>query len=370
MSELLRTPIFPWHVEHGARMVEFAGWEMPVQYQSILEEHHATRRHVGLFDISHMGRLRFTGPDAGRFLDHVLTRRVLDMRPGAVRYSLITRDDGGILDDVLVYRLSEPADHYFLVVNAANRGRILSWLEAQRRAGERVSWTDETESSAMVAVQGPASVATVNELLEDQRLEELRYYQVSPARVAGCNALLSRTGYTGEDGCELIVEADEGLALWEKLVQHATRYQGRAAGLGARDTLRLEAGMPLYGHELTEQIDPIEAGLQFAVQCDGRQFPGAAVLRDKMRDGPRRKRVGLTFDGRRVPRQGYRVLAGGTVVGYVTSGTFSPTLERPIAMAYVEQQHAAEGTTLDVDIRGHLEPARVVPLPFYRRPPG
>jgi len=375
MTKLLRTPMYSWHVEHGGRLVDFAGWEMPVQYDSIIQEHHATRRSIGLFDISHMGRIRFTGSGAGVFLDRILTRRVLDMRPGVVRYALVTRQDGGVLDDVLLYRLAEPPAEYLLVVNAANRHKILHWLQTQRRPEDRVQWQDETESSAMIAVQGPRSPDLINELIDDVQLEDIRYYHAVPARVAGLNVLLSRTGYSGEDGCELIVSADEGLFLWEELVRHGQKFQARPAGLGARDTLRLEAGMPLYGHELSEEINPLEAGLDFAVQTQGRNFPGADVLRQVQAVGPARLRVGLTFDGRRVPRQGHRVLRddptsaspASSPIGHVTSGTFSPTLERPIAMAYVEKQYANENERVYVDIRGHAEPARIVRLPFYRR---
>ncbi|GIW94339.1 MAG: aminomethyltransferase [Pirellulaceae bacterium] len=368
MDELLRTPIYEWHLEQGARMVEFAGWEMPIQYRSIMEEHHATRRQVGLFDISHMGRMRFDGPDAGAFLERLLSRRVLDMRPGAVRYALVTRDDGGVLDDVLVYRLADPADHFFLVVNAANRAKLLAWFAQHRRAGDRVTWTDETCQTAMFAVQGPRAATLVDRLMDGERLEDLRYYQAAPARVAGFNVLLSRTGYTGEDGCELVTSAEDGLGLWERLMAEGRALGGQAAGLGARDTLRLEAGMPLYGHELGEQINPLEAGLDFAVQCEGRTFPGVDILRAIQQAGPDRKRVGLKFSGRRVPRECYTVLDGDTAIGQVTSGTFSPTLDCPIAQAYLRADQALVGHRVEVDIRGHREPAEICRLPFYRRP--
>ncbi len=368
MDELLRTPMYEWHLEQGARMVAFAGWEMPIQYRSILEEHHATRRQVGLFDISHMGRLRFEGPDAARFLERLLTRNVIDMRPGAVRYALVTRDDAGVLDDVLVYRLADPTDQFFLVVNAANRQKLIAWFAQHRYPTDRMHWTDETCSTAMIAVQGPLAATLVDRLLDGERLEDLRYYQAKPARLAGVSVLLSRTGYTGEDGCELISSAEDGLRLWERLLAEGRSLGARAAGLGARDTLRLEAGMPLYGHELTESITPLEAGLEFAVKIEGRSFPGVEVLKAIEARGPARRRVGLLFEGRRVPREGCPVLVNAHPIGSITSGTFSPTLERPIAQAYVAADQVELGRTVEVQIRQHRENAQIVALPFYRRP--
>ncbi len=367
MNESLnKTPLAAWHAAHGARMVDFAGWWMPVQYESITREHLATREAVGLFDISHMGRLRFAGPDAVRFLDRVLTRRVHTLRPGQIRYSLIANEAGGILDDVLVYAL-DPGDDavdWRLVVNASNRQKLLDWFE-QHRSGFDVEIHDDTLASAMIAVQGPNALAAAQRVLDemqlaDCRLQELTYY----TGVLQADVVVSRTGYTGEDGCELALPAEQAVAVWERLVESG----GRPAGLGARDTLRLEAAMPLYGHELDETIDPFQAGLGFAVQFkDHPEFIGRDALRQLADQPPARVRVGLRAEGRRAPRQHCAVLDKGERVGEVTSGTFSPTLQVPIAMAYVRPERSEVGARLTVDIRGNEVPVEVVPLPFYQR---
>lgn len=370
MSDLARTPLDGWHAEQGGRLVDFAGWSMPVQYTSIVEEHVATRSSAGLFDISHMGRIQFEGSDACRFLDQLLTRRITDLPPGSIRYSLVTDARGGILDDVLAYRLpSEPAT-YMLVVNASNRVKILEWLRQQYDGADQrydVQWTDTTLETAMIAVQGPRALEITQPLVSRTRLENLRYYNCAQDQIGGAAALVSRTGYTGEDGCELIVPAEHGLAIWQAIVASGTPLGMVPAGLGARDTLRLEAGMPLYGHELSEEINPYEAELSFAVQLKGRHFVGREALASISQNSLKRKRIGLALEGRRVPREGYTVLADGQPVGQVTSGTFSPTLEYPIAMAYVAPKYATPGHALAIDIRGRQEPATVVRLPFYRR---
>jgi glycine cleavage system T protein (aminomethyltransferase) len=370
-TQLARTSLYEWHTAHGGRMVDFAGWEMPVQYDSITAEHQATRQNVGLFDISHMGRLKFFGPDAGRFLDATVTRRVVDIRPGQVRYGLVCNDRGGILDDVLVYRLAadEPADEevatFQVVVNASNRARIVDWL-CRRLPDYATRLEDVTESTAMIAVQGPKAVRLVAPLV-DCDLATMRYYTGADAHFDGVSCYVSRTGYTGEDGCEIICDAKDALAIWEKLVATGGSYGLAPVGLGARDTLRLEAAMPLYGHELSEQINPIQAGLQFAVSIGDREFVGREALERAAKDASLPVRIGLQLDGKRVPRQGAAVLQGEAAIGEVTSGTFSPTFNRPIAMAYVQPTAQSPGTRLAADIRGTSFPAVVVPLPFYER---
>jgi aminomethyltransferase len=363
-SILAQTPLHAWHAAHGARMVDFAGWSMSVQYTSIVAEHNATRNAVGLFDVSHMARLRFHG-DSTRFLDSLVTRRVTDMRVGQIRYALVTNDDGGILDDVLVYHLSDARgrSYHEMVVNAGNREKIVDWIEAHRPEGVEVQ--DRTLETAMIAVQGPQALPIVRPLSSVDPAS-LRYYHGAETQLAGHAATVSRTGYTGEDGCELIVPASAAMSVWEQLIEAATAVGGSAAGLGCRDTLRLEAGMPLYGHELNENIHPFQAGLDFAVNLEGRAFPGHDAL-VRLRGANYERRVGLTLDGKRVPREGYAVERDHQPVGRVTSGTFSPTLARPIAMAYLQPALAAPGTEVLVDIRSHRESARVVQLPFYRR---
>lgn len=378
-DSLLRTPLYEWHVAQGARMVPFAGWAMPVQYTSIIEEHRATRNACGITDISHMGRLRFEGPGAEQFLAALLTRRVGDLRLGQIRYSLITNDEGGILDDVLVgyYHNEYGQPFYMVVVNASNREKIVRWThehlprERAEVPGREIVWADLTRLWAMFAIQGPRAIEVLQPIV-DEDLDAMRYYKGQQVRILHPAArrqggILSRTGYTGEDGFELAIGADIARDLWEVLIERGKPLGMIPTGLGARDTLRLEAGMPLYGHELSEETNPFEAGLGSACYLTGVDFPGRDRLKELEKQPPNRKRIGLELSGRRVAREGTPVLAGGEQIGVVTSGTFSPSLEKSIAMAYVRPDAAQLGAEVCVDIRGRQEPARIVKLPFYRR---
>jgi len=362
MPELLRTPLYDWHVAHGGRMVEFGGWEMPVQYTGIVEEHHAVRKQAGIFDISHMGRLRFTGPDAERFLNYIVTNDVTAIREGQVRYALVCQTLGGVLDDVLVYRLP---DALWLVVNASNRLKILEWLK-QHRATYDVEIEDLTATTGMVAVQGPQSRAALA-APDAKAWDALKYYGVIRGSSYAHDGMLSRTGYTGETGFEVIVPAAATLTVWEDLLARGQSVGLKPCGLGARDTLRLEAAMPLYGHELTDKIDPITAGLEFAVKLDKADFIGKRPLAEIASRSDHYVRIGLVLSGRRIAREEAALFEGEKPVGIVTSGTFSPTLEQAIAMAYVIPRVAEVGTELEVDIRGRREAAKVVKLPFYTR---
>ncbi|MBX9787958.1 MAG: glycine cleavage system aminomethyltransferase GcvT [Pirellulales bacterium] len=380
-GSLARTPLYDWHQAHGGRLVDFAGWEMPVSYSSIVAEHTATRTAVGLFDISHMGRLQLTGADAETALERIVTRRIAGLATGQVVYSLVTNDAGGILDDILVYKLADASGspYFLVVVNASNRDKIVAWFEKQLTAEKQsnprldVAMVDRTPEWGMIAVQGPKALELVRPFLSVDP-SALRYYHAAEARIGGPPGIVSRTGYTGEDGVELIVGASGLYALWETLLMQGRALGALPAGLGCRDTLRLEAAMPLYGHELNEQINPFQAGLSFAVDLE-KQFPGRDALVAAKANTDRPVRIGLVLDGKRVPREGFDILesaaarevASAAAVGQVTSGTFSPTLERPIAMGYVDRAVAAPGTTLAIDIRGRAEPATVVKLPFYRR---
>jgi aminomethyltransferase len=358
----LRTPLYNWHLARKARMVPFGGWDMPVQYTSIIEEHRSVRTACGIFDISHMGRLVFEGAGAADAIQRIFTNDVHRMKLGQVRYGLVCNEAGGILDDVLVYRLQ---NFWLMVVNASNRTKILDWARKHLGPGD-VTLTDRTFDWAMVAVQGPRAVET------NPEVAGLKYYFATAADIPDRDGvqIVSRTGYTGEDGYEVIVpnEFIEELVfmLTEKQTAWRFGFPVLPCGLGARDTLRLEAAMPLYGHELGEALDPFQAGLGWAVKVEQEDFVGRAALR-KLKDAPRSKRVGLELEGRKAAREGCTVLAGGKAVGAVTSGSFAPTLEKSIAMAYVSPEHAAPGTTLAVDIRGSEAPAKVVPLPFYKR---
>jgi aminomethyltransferase len=378
-DQIGKTPLFNWHVAHGGRMVDFAGWAMPIQYASIIEEHNATRSGVGVTDVSHMGRLRFEGPGAAVFLAELLTRRVADMALGQIRYSLVTNDKGGILDDVLVgyYHNELGQPFYLLVVNASNCDKIVAWVhqhlshERANRPNQEIVFSDVSSLWAMFAIQGPRSLELLQPFV-DADLANLKYYRGDTVRLLHPAAkrqggIISRTGYTGEDGFELSLGMSISVGIWEALMEHGESLGIMATGLGARDTLRLEAGMPLYGHELTEEIDPFQAGLGFACHLSGYNFPGRDVLLKIEKQPPMLSRVGLEMLSRRVARQDCAIYSGGQRIGTVTSGTFSPTLQKPIAMGYVASNHAVPGTPLQVDIRGSLEPARVVPLPFYTR---
>ena len=369
---LTQTPLHDWHTRHGGRMVDFAGWLMPVQYSSIVSEHQATRNGIGLFDVSHMGRIRVRGPQALQYLDGILTRDVQKLRTGHIRYSLVCNPDGGILDDILVYRIEDKSDdHFLLVVNAGNREKIFIWLEQHNTPDFDVEIDEETERTCMISVQGPNSEQLLTSMIDvdlPNNLSDMKYYRCGLGHWKNIPLLVSRTGYTGEDGFELIATADCAQQLWATIFERGHKLSVTAAGLGARDTLRLEAAMPLYGHELSEDINPFQAGLGFAVHLENRKFIGREALLRFANDSAQPKRVGLVLEGRRVPREHYVVHAGDERVGIVTSGTFSPSLETPIAMAYVAPHHAHLGSSLDVDIRGQRASARIVELPFYQRP--
>jgi aminomethyltransferase len=358
----LRTSLYQWHVDHKARMVPFGGWVMPVQYAGIAAEHKAVRTAAGVFDVSHMARVHFHGRDALKLLETIFTNSVATMKERQIRYGLVCKEDGGTLDDILVYRA--PAA-FRAVINASNRQKILDWIDSHR-SGLEVEISDETVVTTMVAVQGPKAVELLTGLFPTAELAGLKYYYVSPARTTyqGVPCLISRTGYTGEDGFEIITHNSCGQALWEDLV-------GRGAvpcGLGARDTLRLEAAMPLYGHELNETINPIQAGLGWAVKLDKGEFIGRAALQAAANDTTKPVRVGLEVEGKRAAREGSAIQSpDGTPIGTVTSGSFAPHLEKSIAMGYVEPKHAAVGTPLQIDVRGSTLNAAVVPLPFYKR---
>ena len=357
-DQLLQTAWHAWHVAHNGRMVDFAGWDMPVQYASIVEEHHAVRTNAGLFDVAHMGRLKFTGPDACMLLDALVTNDVTKLAVGQVRYALVTNENGGILDDVLVYRFS---DCYMLVVNASNREKIVDWF-SDRITEFEATMEDRTCETSMLALQGPQALRLLDPLVSVD-LASVKYYHGLEATIDGTPGIVTRTGYTGEDGFEVILPSAEGATLWQKLIDAGAV----PCGLGCRDTLRLEAAMPLYGHEMDETTDPLTAGLTFGVRLKAGDFIGKDALLAIKQQGPTRQRIGFELEGRRIAREGATLHVGETQVGTVTSGTFSPTLQKAIGMAYVDHQHAGVGTQLEVDIRGKLAPARVVKLPFYSR---
>jgi glycine cleavage system T protein (aminomethyltransferase) len=355
----LRTPLYEWHVNHKARMVPFGGWDMPVQYDGIAAEHKAVRSAVGLFDVSHMARLSFGGPDSLALLETVFTNSVGGMKDMQVRYGLVCKEDGGILDDILVYRWPYG---FAAVINAGNREKILRWLE-KHKSELNVQIQDQTFSTTMIALQGPKSVELVTGLFADD-VTRLKYYFAQPTRYRDKGCVVSRTGYTGEDGIEIMVPNALGAVIWEELVAKGAM----PCGLGARDTLRLEAAMPLYGHELREEINPIQAGLAWAVKFDKGVFIGRDALQRAVNDHTKPIRVGLEIEGKRAAREGSSLVgADGQAAGTVTSGSYCPWLDKSLAMAYVCPELSAPGTALNVDARGSTLHATVVPLPFYKR---
>ena len=359
-----QTPLTAVHEALGARLIEFGGWRMPLQYGSIIDEHRTVRDGVGLFDLSHMGELYVDGAEAGLGLAKALVSDPLALAPGRAQYSMLCSQAGGVVDDLIVYRL---ADERFLVVANAGNTPIVSDALAERLAGSKAILDDRSLVTGLLAVQGPLARSVVGPLT-DVDLGALRYYAAAEGRVAGLAALVARTGYTGEDGFEIFVDAADTIDLWAALYAAVRAAGGGPIGLGARDTLRLEAGMPLYGNELDLETDPYAAGLGRVVKLGKSvDFVGRAALERIHETGPGRCLVGLVVEGRGIARHGYPVWVGDRRTGQVTSGTQSPTLAVPIAMAYVAPTDAEPGTVVDVEIRDGRVPARVVPLPFYRR---
>jgi len=361
MADPLRTtPLTSWHESHGARMVPFAGFSMPVQYApGIQEEVRAVRQRTGLFDLCHMGRLVLRGTDRVAAADHVLSQNVADGVPqGAIRYSLICTPEGTVVDDVLVYK---DVDAVHVVINASGREVDDAWFREHTKDFD-VSIENVSDDQTMLALQGPQSKDVLPKIC-DVDLATLKYYRFTTGRLLGSiDALVSRTGYTGEDGFELFFPAGDAGRVWDALVAAGAE----PIGLGARDVCRTEAGMPLYGHEINREITPLEADLGFGIDL-ATDFIGADALRAQRDRGVPRGLVGLFVEGRRVPREGCRILDGGEDVGFVTSGTFSPTLDRPIAMALVRRDHVAPGLELSADVRGRPVPVKTDGLPFYSR---
>jgi aminomethyltransferase len=346
-----RTPLYGAHVKLKARMVDFHGWEMPIQYSGIIEEHTAVRTRVGLFDLSHMGRVRVQGPGRRAFLQKILTIDVDKIPPGKCRYTFYLTEKGTVIDDLILYA-GGPDD--LLVVNASNREKDLAWMKSHLPGD--VTLLDETFTTSLLALQGPRSVETVKRVL-DIDPSEMGYYTFTKLG----EYLVSRTGYTGEDGFEIFVPAADAVKLWDRFIDaHIAPI-----GLGARDTLRTEAGMPLYGNDLDDATTPLEAGLDFAVDLEKPEFIGQAALRAAGK--PARRLAGLLMESKRIARQGFDVYHEGKKAGTVTSGTWSPVLEKSIAMAYLPAELRREGVALEVDVRGRREKAAVVKLPFYRR---
>ncbi len=361
----LKTVLHPIHVAMGARMVPFGGWDMPVQYAGILSEVRAVRTAVGMFDVSHMGRVYISGLFAAPFLDWVLTGSATDLRRGRARYCFICNDAGGVIDDTIFYRLDE--NRFLLIPNAGNREEVLAWFNSkvEERFPGRVTLDDQTTATGLIAVQGPGAAAMLDGLTgQDGNLfSTLRPFSHRSRMVNGIRVTAGRTGYTGEDGFEMVVASEDTERLWNTLAEAGAV----PCGLGARDVLRLEAALPLHGHEIDQSITPVEAGLQRFVRAEG-EYVGAGVLQGQIKEGTQRRLVGLQLPGRSAPRADYEVSVAGETVGSITSGSYSPTLDTSIAMGYVLERYSAAGQTVDIDIRGRSTAAEIVALPFYSRP--
>lgn len=359
---LKQTPLYGRHQKLGARLVEFGGWEMPVQYTSILGEHRAVRERAGLFDVCHMGEIRVTGDDALPFLRRMLTNDPANLTMGQAQYTVMCQPDAGVVDDLIAYRLDD--EEYLLVVNASNADKDYDWLADHAGPGANVD--NISDENGLLALQGPEAEAILQPLT-DVDLSTLGYYHAVQGEVTGIPGLISRTGYTGEDGFEIMVDSARVGELWDVLLEAGAGRGLEPAGLGARDTLRLEAAMPLYGHELNENINPLEAGLSHFVKLDKPDFLGKKAMLEAREQGLRRKLVGFKIVGRGIARQGYEIQHDGDTVGQVTSGTYAPYLEQAIGMGFVTPDLTEPGTEIDVLVRGRPVAAEVVARPFYRR---
>ncbi|MDO4321489.1 MAG: glycine cleavage system aminomethyltransferase GcvT [Lachnospiraceae bacterium] len=358
----LKTPLYEKHVEHKGKIVPFAGYLLPVQYESgVIAEHMAVRTACGLFDVSHMGEITCIGKDAVKNLNHLLTNDYTTMYDGQARYSPMCNENGGVVDDLIVYKVRD--DHYFIVVNAANKDKDFAWMR-EHAFGDAV-FTDISSEVAQIALQGPKAEAILERLVSREDIPEKYYSCKFHRKIADMDCIISRTGYTGEDGFEFYLAAAQAPKLWELLLETGKEEGLIPCGLGARDTLRLEAAMPLYGHEMDDEITPLEAGLGVFVKMGKEEFIGKSALEEK--GAPEKKRVGLKVTGRGIIREHSAIYDGDKKIGMTTSGTHCPYLKAPAAMALLETQYTAVGTSVEVDVRGRRVAAEVVKLPFYQR---
>ncbi len=357
-----RTPLYECHLEAGAKMVEFAGWEMPVRYGSEIDEHHAVRRAAGLFDVSHMGEIRVHGGGALDYLQRLTPNNVAKLQPGRAQYSALLTERGTYIDDLLVYQMAK--DDYLVVVNASNIATDYAHMLSVPHPDCQID--NHSDRYALLALQGPKSLEILKRHTSTD-LENLRYYHFENGQIDGKSCIISRTGYTGEIGMELYISPEDAPHLWRTLLASGADDGLLPAGLGARDTLRLEAGMSLYGHEIDDTTTPFEAGLQWTVKFAKGDYLGRSVLEEQKENGVDRQLIGFEIEGRGIARQGHRILVDDESVGQVTSGTWSPTLEKAIGTAYVPTAMATEGDPLTIEVRKRRLPARIVAMPFYKR---
>ncbi len=362
------TPLYDAHKTHGAKLVDFAGWSMPIQYSGVIDEYHTVRQQAGLFDVSHMGRLMFSGKGALDFLQLVTTNDVNKLAVGQAQYSMVCNPEGGIKDDVFVYRID--SDDYLVCVNASNREKIIQWLTEQQDARQKeFTFQDYSSQMAQLALQGPLSKSILSKVLNNSALEELKPRWCLDVPLLNCNVLITRTGYTGELGYELYLPAERAADLWQCLMKTGELQGLKPAGLGARDLLRLDMGYFLYGNDLTEETTPVEAGAEWAVGFQKSEFIGSDVLKKQKQDGPSRKLIAFELLEKSVPRHDMEIYAKGERIGQVSSGNLSPTLQKGIGMGYVTPKYSSQGTQLEIQIRGKRVPAKVVKLPFYKKTP-
>src|SRR5579872_1005489 len=363
-TALKATPLNAVHRRMGARMVDFGGWDMPVQYSGVLEEHRAVRQHAGLFDVSHMGEIEIRGPEALGLVDSVSTNAVSKLRAGQAHYSALLYEHGGFVDDILVHRVAD--DHFFICVNAANQEKDFEHIRALT-AGRFIAKLEfASERYAQLAVQGPKSLATLQKLTATE-LSSIRYYSFIDGEVCGAAARIARTGYTGEDGFEIYIEPAQAERIWDRLLDAGQEFGIKPCGLGARNTLRLEAKMALYGHEIHASITPWEAGLGWIVKLDKGDFAGRAALTSQKEKGISRRLTGFEMTGRGIGRDAYEVWVDGSAAGWVTSGGPSPTLNKNIGLCYLPAHLAAPGRNIDIMVRNQPVAAVTVPTPFYKR---
>lgn len=364
MSELKKTPIFEVYKDYGAKTIDFGGWDLPVQFSSIKEEHEAVRMKAGLFDVSHMGEITVTGKDSTAYLQYMITNDVTKLTNGKAQYTALCYENGGTVDDILVYKKSE--ENYLLVVNAANTEKDYEWFK-EHTANFDVVLENQSTDIAQLALQGPLAQEILQKITENTDLAEIKFFTFKEnVKVSGVNTLISRTGYTGEDGFEIYCDSKDAVTIWKGILQFD---EVLPIGLGARDTLRFEAGLPLYGQELSAAISPIEAGIGFAVKTDIEEdFIGKQVLKQQKDQGAPRKLVGIEMIERGIPRHGYSIFVGDDLIGEVTTGTQSPTLKKNVGYALIKKEYADLDAIVSVEIRSKRVQAKIVHTPFYKRP--
>lgn len=366
MSELKRTPLYDVYKEYGGKTIDFGGWELPVQFSSIKEEHEAVRTKAGLFDVSHMGEITVKGKDSTAFLQKVMTNDISKIAIHGAQYNAMCNANGGTVDDLLVYKYSD--EHYLLVVNASNIEKDFNWLK-EHVEGD-VALENISSSIGQIAIQGPLAETILQSIVNDMNLADIKFFKFNPeVSIKGITALVSRTGYTGEDGFEIYCRAEDTISLWKELLAAGKEEGLLPCGLGARDTLRFEATLPLYGQELTAEISPLEAGIGFAVKTTkDADFIGKSVLKEQKEKGLTRKIIGIEMIDRGIPRHGYKIFSGAEEIGWVTTGTQSPTLKKNIGLGLVDIQFTEIDQEIDIEIRNKRLKAKVIQTPFYKRP--